>query len=316
MSKLTEPRSSEITDERHYLNRRTFLQGAALAATTTATALLYRALSPGRRPANAPAEPGSSTPGDLSAELTPFEDVTGYNNFYEFSTDKSSVAERSRGFVTEPWTVTVGGLVHKPGTFDLDDLLRLAPEEERVYRLRCVEAWSMVIPWLGFPLAALLNKVEPLGSASYVRFMTLYDPERMPGQRSRVLDWPYVEGLRLDEARHPLTLLSTGLYGRRLLPQNGAPLRLVVPWKYGFKSIKSIVHIALTSERPVNTWHMAVPREYGFYANVNPHVDHPRWSQATERRIGEWGRRDTLLFNGYADEVGHMYSNMDLTVEF
>jgi sulfoxide reductase catalytic subunit YedY len=247
----------------------------------------------------------------LGNPLNTFEQITNYNNFYEFTTDKEGVAALARDFKTSPWTVEIGGLVHKPRTFGLDDLLKFE-QEDRVYRLRCVEAWSMVIPWQGFPLARLLKEVEPMSTAKYVRFETLYDPEQLPGQNSDWYSWPYVEGLRVDEAMHNLTLLATGLYGKQLLPQSGAPVRLVVPWKYGFKSIKSIVKIDLVEEMPVSLWMAAAPNEYGFYANVNPDVDHPRWSQSSERRIGEWGRRPTLKFNGYADEVADLYTGMDL----
>jgi sulfoxide reductase catalytic subunit YedY len=317
-------KSNEITDEKLYLNRRNFIRGAALASTVTATALLYRGLTSSARRTESPAEtasvetikpPPEGVPIDGEA-LTPFEDITHYNNFYEFTTNKQAVAREARDFVTRPWTVSVEGLVNKPKVFDIDDLLKIAPPEERVYRMRCVEAWSMVIPWLGFPLAALLKQVEPNSSARYVEFTTLYDPERMPGQQDDFLDWPYREGLRLDEALHPLTLLAMGIYGKALLPQNGAPLRLVVPWKYGFKGIKSIVKIALVEEQPQTTWSSFAPREYGFYSNVNPAVDHPRWSQKRERRIGEFGQRDTLLFNGYADQVAHLYDAMDLSVHY
>lgn len=303
--------SREITAEKVYLNRRNFIRGGLLVGTAAATTLLYRRLA-------VPA--GSSAPSPVvSSRLTTeqgetptsFEDITTYNNFYEFSTSKDGVAPRARNFVTRPWTIEVTGMVNRPRTFDFDELLRLGVEE-RVYRFRCVEAWSMVIPWLGIPLGRLLDTVEPLGSATFVAFQTLFDPQRMPNQRTAVLDWPYVEGLRLDEARHPLTLLSTGLYGRDLLPQNGAPLRLVVPWKYGFKSIKSIVRIELTDRQPRTTWSDLAPDEYGFYSNVNPDVSHPRWSQSRERRIGEWGMRDTLPFNGYAGQVASLYQGMDL----
>lgn len=252
--------------------------------------------------------------------LTSYEKVTGYNNFYEFSTYKQAVAKRARQMKVRPWTVVVGGLVARPKIFDIDEIIRLAPLEERIYRMRCVEGWSMVIPWIGFPLKALLDKVEPLSTARYVEFESLYDPEVMPNQRQglwgSLLNWPYREGLRLDEAMHPLTILAVGLYGEMLLPQNGAPLRVVVPWKYGFKSAKSIVKITLRSDRPQTTWNLAQPREYGFYANVNPAVSHPRWSQQTERRIGEFWRRPTLLFNGYAEQVAHLYSGMDLKTNF
>ena len=249
-------------------------------------------------------------------KATSFQDITHYNNFYEFSTDKEAVAEAAAKFETTGWQVSVEGLVHKPKVFDLDDLLKISPPEERVYRMRCVEGWSMVIPWAGFSLSKLLDRVQPLGDAKYVAFETLLDAKRMPGQRSDVLDWPYVEGLRMDEAMHPLTLLASGLYGRALPPQDGAPIRLVIPWKYGFKGIKSIVKIKLVAMQPPTTWSMQAPNEYGFYANVNPQVDHPRWSQATEQRIGESGRRATLMFNGYAEQVAELYAGMDLRANF
>jgi sulfoxide reductase catalytic subunit YedY len=258
----------------------------------------------------------SATEDELGNELTSYQAVTNYNNYYEFSTDKEGIGEFAAGLVTDPWSVEVGGLVRNPQTYAVEDLISRFDQEERIYRLRCVEAWSMVIPWLGFPLAALLQEVEPLPEAKYVRFETLYDPEQMPGQNSPWYDWPYVEGLRVDEAMNDLTILSTGLYGKMLPPQNGAPLRLVVPWKYGFKSIKAIVKIDLVEEMPVSLWMDAAPNEYGFYANVNPNVPHPRWSQATERRIGEIGRRDTLMFNGYEEEVAHLYEGMDLSVNY
>lgn len=315
-------KSSEITDQKFYLNRRLFMRGAALAATTVATGALYRALNP-PPPVTRPGaqlaqvvkpapEDGASAAFTTNEKLTSFEDITNYNNFYEFSTDKRGVAAKAEGFVTRPWTVTVEGLVNRPKTFDLDDLLRLAPQEERIYRHRCVEGWSMVIPWVGFPLRKLLDQVEPDSRARYVAFETLLDPKRMPNQSTGVLGWPYVEGLRLDEAMHPLTILATGLYGGALPPQDGAPVRLVVPWKYGFKGIKSIVKIRLVEAQPDTTWNLEAPDEYGFYSNVNPHVNHPRWSQARERRIGEWGMRETLMFNGYAEQVGHLYEAMDL----
>jgi len=247
---------------------------------------------------------------------TPFRVVTNYNNFYEFTTSKERVSAVARNFVAKPWTVEVDGLVHNPKTFDLDEILKLSPPEERIYRMRCVEGWSMVIPWAGFSLSKLLKVVEPLGKAKYVAFETLLDPQRMPGQKTRVLDWPYVEGLRLDEALHPLTLLASGLYGKELPNANGAPLRLVVPWKYGFKGIKSIVRITLTETQPRTSWNESAPYEYGFYANVNPQVDHPRWSQATEQRLGKSGRQKTLMFNGYAEQVAHMYEGLDLRRNF
>jgi sulfoxide reductase catalytic subunit YedY len=320
IKKTDDIKSSEITDEKHFRNRRMFIRGAALAATATATGLLYRKLAtPNPQPPKTDVAQVDSVSGYVTPsgeKATSFEDITNYNNFYEFSTHKDEVAPLSKNFVTRPWTVEVGGMVHKPKTFDIDELIKLAPLEDRVYRFRCVEAWSMIIPWLGFPLKRLLDEVEPMGSAKYLAFTTLLDPRRMPNQRKNVLPWPYVEGLRLDEAMHPLTILAAGLYGKMLPPQNGAPIRLVVPWKYGFKSIKSIVKIALTDTQPPTTWNVAWPKAYGFYSNVNPDVSHPRYSQATERRIGEWGRRDTLIFNGYADQVAHLYSGMDLNVNY
>ena len=317
--------SREITPLNTYVNRRTFLRAGLAAGTALSTALTYRFLNrtgnvvaqtrklAGLVPASA-AQRGTGFA--LDEALTPLLSVTNYNNFYEFSTNKEAVAAAAARFVARPWTVTVEGLVHKPRVFDLDEVLRIGPPEERIYRMRCVEAWSMVVPWAGFSLSRLLELVEPMMSAKYVAFESLRDPQRMPGQKSRVLDWPYVEGLRLDEAMHPLTLLASGLYGMELPAQNGAPLRLLVPWKYGFKGIKSIVRITLTAEQPNTTWSSAAPDEYGFLANVNPNVPHPRWSQATEQRLGESGRRPTLLFNGYADQVGHLYAGLDLKRNF
>ncbi|MGB7923514.1 MAG: protein-methionine-sulfoxide reductase catalytic subunit MsrP [Pyrinomonadaceae bacterium] len=319
-------KSSEITDKNVYLNRRNFMRGAALAATATATGLVYRKLNPpppqtrpGVKIADVvkPAPEESAAKGFSTTEKpTSLEDITNYNNFYEFSTDKRGVAEEAQGFISRPWSVSVEGLVNKPKVYDLDDLLKLSPQEERIYRLRCVEGWSMVIPWVGFSLSKLLEQVEPTAQARYVAFETLYDPKRMPNQRSGVLDWPYVEGLRLDEAMHPLAILATGLYGEALPPQDGAPVRLVVPWKYGFKSIKSIVKIRLVDQQPPTTWNLYASREYGFYSNVNPNVNHPRWSQARERRIGEYGQRDTLMFNGYGEQVAQLYAGMDLKTYF
>ena len=309
--------SSEITPESLFLNRRNFIRAGLLAGTSLATGLTYRFFNPPPPPEIAAAELQNVTraaaPGDET--LNTFEEISNYNNFYEFSTGKTAVARKAANFITRPWTVEVGGLVHSPKTFDIDELLKL-DQEERIYRLRCVEAWSMVIPWVGFPLKKLLDKVQPLGSAKYVAFQTLYDPSQMQSSFSAGIDFPYVEGLRLDEAMHPLTILATGLYGKQVPNQNGAPIRLVVPWKYGFKSIKSIVKITLTDREPPTTWNIANPDEYGFYSNVNPDVDHPRWSQATERRIGEYSMRNTLLFNGYADEVAGMYAGMDLRKYF
>lgn len=298
--------SSEITPPEIYRERRRFMQGVgglALGATLGAlpTGAAAQALPAVRR--------GTVT---LDEARTPYRDVTTYNNFYEFGTGKDDPARHAGMLKIRPWTVTVEGAVRKPGTFDIDSLLKLAPLEERVYRMRCVEGWSMVIPWIGYPFNELIRRVEPTGSAKYVEFVTLHDPAQMPGQRSRVLDWPYVEGLRLDEAMHSLTLLTVGLYGEVLPKQNGAPVRLVVPWKYGFKSAKSIVKIRFVEKQPVSSWMAAAPREYGFYSNVNPQVDHPRWSQARERRIGEFRKRDTLMFNGYGEQVASLYRGMDL----
>ena len=319
-------KSSEITDQKVYQNRRLFMRGAILAGSAAATGWLYRKLNPPaavveQRPRIAglvtqPSDEAMRQGFKVGEPLTSFEDITNYNNFYEFSTEKRAVASAARGFITRPWTVEVGGLVNKPRIYDLDDLLKLAPPEERVYRHRCVEGWSMVIPWVGFPLAALLKQVDPLASARYVAFQTLQDPKRLPNQNTTVLDWPYVEGLRLDEAMNPLAILATGLYGGTMPPQDGAPIRLVVPWKYGFKSIKSIVKITLVADQPPATWNIQSPNEYGFYSNVNPGVDHPRWSQKTEHRIGEFTSRNTLLFNGYADQVGYLYQGMDLRANY
>jgi sulfoxide reductase catalytic subunit YedY len=303
--------ASEITDEAMYLGRRAFMVGAGAAALVPATALAAKD-QPAGQPLTATPHPDYRP----NEALTPWKDVTTYNNFYEFGVDKDDPARLGHTLKTRPWTVQVDGQVHKPKAFDVDELLRLFPLEERVYRLRCVEAWSMVIPWVGFPLGALLRRVEPTGRAKFVELTTLHAPEMLPGQRRGLfgfsLDWPYLEGLRLDEALHPLTLLAVGLYGRVLPNQNGAPIRLVVPWKYGFKSIKSIVRIRLVDEQPRTTWVKAGGGEYGFYANVNPEVSHPRWSQATERRIGEFRRRPTLMFNGYGDQVGSLYAGLDL----
>ncbi|ABU58730.1 MULTISPECIES: protein-methionine-sulfoxide reductase catalytic subunit MsrP [Roseiflexus] len=306
--------SSEITPEHIYRSRRRFLRGIG-ALTLAGLGVAACGDTANQTPALTPG-PVSRQTDERGDPLNTYEQITTYNNFYEFTTQKEGVAHLARNFRTSPWTVSIGGLVHKPQTIAIEDLLKRYPSEERIYRLRCVEGWSMVIPWLGFPLHKLLADVEPMANARYVRFETLYDPDQMPGQRDRWYAWPYVEGLRLDEAMHDLTILSTGLYGNVLLPQNGAPLRLVVPWKYGFKSIKSIVAIDLVAEQPTSLWMAAAPHEYGFYANVNPNVPHPRWSQATERRIGEFERRPTLLFNGYADQVAHLYAGMDLRVNY
>jgi methionine sulfoxide reductase catalytic subunit len=304
--------SSEITPEQVYLSRRAFMAGAGALA---AGALLAACGQAPATPAGPPPAVGQ-TADELGDPVNTYAQITTYNNFYEFSTDKEQPARMAAGFTTSPWQVAVGGLVGKPQTFGIEDLLKRFDQQERVYRLRCVEAWSMVIPWQGFPLGQLLRMVEPKAEARFVRFETLYDPERLPGQRDAYFAWPYVEGLRLDEAMHDLTLLATGLYGRQLTPQNGAPIRLVVPWKYGFKSIKSIVKIDLVDTLPTSLWMASSPNEYGFYANVNPDVPHPRWSQDSERRIGELGRRKTLPFNGYADEVAALYAGMDLSRDF
>ena len=286
--------SSEITPRALYLNRRQWLAAAGISVLA------------------APLAAAAQSPFDTDEAPTSLENITSYNNFYEFSTDKSEPAELAQSFKTSPWEIEIGGLCAKPGKLSFEDLIKPHTLEDRIYRMRCVEGWSMVIPWQGIALADVLKRFEPLGSAKYVAFESLADPAQMPGLASNILQWPYVEGLRLDEAMHPLTLLATGLYGEKLPPQNGAPLRLVVPWKYGFKGIKSIVKISFAADEPPCSWNRYAPNEYGFYSNVNPAVDHPRWSQATERRIGEFRRRDTLMFNGYADQVAQLYTGMDL----
>ena len=309
--KASDVRPSEITPKSVFLNRRSFIRSAS-------------ALGLGAIAAAAPfsAEAGSKLKGLVKGpfgtdeEPTPYAAVTSYNNFYEFGTGKDDPAENAKGFETRPWSVAVEGEVGKPGLYDFEDLIRPHRLEERVYRLRCVEAWSMVVPWVGIPLAEVVKRLEPTSRAKFVAFETLYDPKRMPGQRRSVLDWPYREGLRIDEAMNPLALLAVGLYGEELPGQNGAPIRLVTPWKYGFKSIKSIVRIRFSETMPPTSWNMASPNEYGFYANVNPDVGHPRWSQARERRIGDFLKRKTLKFNGYAEEVAHLYAGMDLTRNF
>ncbi|WP_224367718.1 protein-methionine-sulfoxide reductase catalytic subunit MsrP [Hyalangium versicolor] len=328
--KAPEPPSSEITPEKLYLRRREIIKNAGLFAGTAAVVGggLYLLGMKRTRPMDkfvpdagelvslAVSGNKGHGPYDTDEARTPYEDVTTYNNFYEFGLDKNDPARHSHTLKPRPWTVIIDGEVHKPQTVDIDQITSWFPLEERVYRMRCVEAWSMVIPWLGFPLGELIKRVEPTGKAKYVAFTTLMDPEQMPGQKRPVLDWPYVEGLRLDEALHPLTLMAVGLYGKTLPNQNGAPLRLVVPWKYGFKGIKSIVKITLTEQQPPTTWNLAKSNEYGFYANVNPEVDHPRWSQASERRVGEYRRRPTLPFNGYAEQVASLYAGMDLRENF
>jgi sulfoxide reductase catalytic subunit YedY len=330
---MPEPPSSEITTESLYLRRREFIKNAALTVGTAAAfgAGLTYLVGKGPPPdtpetkplaveaAGAPAAAAASpTPaaGPDGEEVTSYQAITTYNNYYELGLDKGDPAKNAGTLKPRPWTISIEGEVAKPQTVDIDKLLTWFPLEERVYRMRCVEAWSMVIPWSGFKLGDLLKRVEPTGNARFVEMVTLEDPVQLPGQRYPVLDWPYVEGLRLDEAMHPLTILAAGIYGRELPGQNGAPLRLVVPWKYGFKGVKSIVTIRLTATQPNTTWALAAPNEYGFYANVNPEVDHPRWSQATERRIGELARRKTLPFNGYAEEVAQLYAGMNLRRSF
>jgi sulfoxide reductase catalytic subunit YedY len=316
------PASSEITTERLYRERRTLIKlmasgaaGAAMASWASREAMAQELARPGKNPAL----PGrkSQVAGAVTMDkLTDYKDASGYNNFYEFGTDKADPAKNAGSLVTNPWTVEVEGLVKKPAKYAIEDLLKLSAQEERIYRLRCVEGWSMVIPWVGYSVAELIKKVEPLGSAKYVEFITLADPKTMPFVGSRVLEWPYTEALRMDEAMHPLAMLAFGMYGETMPKQNGAPLRLVVPWKYGFKSGKSIVKIRLTDKEPKTSWNKSAPQEYGFYSNVNPNVDHPRWSQASERRIGEDGlfakKRKTLMFNGYEAQVGQLYAGMDL----
>ncbi|WP_225784112.1 protein-methionine-sulfoxide reductase catalytic subunit MsrP [Xenophilus sp. Marseille-Q4582] len=325
-SSFSEPPASEITPRAAYESRREWLRwmaggaaGAALASWAGREALAQTSPASARpgKLAALPAQPSRVAGAQTLEKLTDYKDASSYNNFYEFGTDKGDPAKNAHTLKTRPWTVQVEGLVHKPGTFGIEDLLKLSPMEERIYRLRCVEGWSMVIPWVGYSLAELIKKVEPQGSAKYVEFLTLADPKTMPYIGSRILDWPYAEGLRMDEALHPLTLLAFGMYGEVLPNQNGAPVRLVVPWKYGFKSAKSIVKIRFVEKEPGTAWNRSAAQEYGFYSNVNPEVDHPRWSQATERRIGEPGglfakRRKTLMFNGYEAQVGQLYAGMDL----
>lgn len=314
---------SEITPEHVYLSRRQFMKTGALAMGALALAACGVKQEDPPAATSGSEDVSTSTPeqidsyvDELDDPANSFEDITNFNNYYEFTIDKENVAKLSKNFVTQPWNVEIGGLVRNPKVYTIEDVLSRFEAQDRIYRLRCVEGWSMVIPWLGFPLKDLLDEVEPTSDAKFVRFETLYDPEQMPGQNSRWYQWPYIEGLRIDEAMNDLALISTGLYGKELLPQSGAPLRLVVPWKYGFKSIKSIVKIDLVDEMPRSLWMAAAPHEYGFYANVNPNVDHPRWSQSSERRIGELGRRPTLMFNGYEEEVAHLYEGMDLRANY
>ena len=324
---FSHPIPSEVTPRRIYEERRDLIKlmaagaaGAALASWASRAALAQGAAA---RPGKLAALPGarSGVAGAVTMEkLTDYKDASSYNNFYEFGTDKADPASNAQSLQTSPWSVEVEGLVRKPGRYTLEDLLKLSAQEERIYRLRCVEGWSMVIPWVGYSLSELIKRVEPLGSAKFVEFVTLADPKTMPFVGTRVLDWPYAEGLRMDEAMHPLTLLTFGMYGEVLPKQNGAPVRLVVPWKYGFKSAKSLVKIRFTEKQPGTAWNKAASNEYGFYSNVNPNVDHPRWSQASERRIGEDGllskKRKTLMFNGYEAQVGQLYAGMDLKKNF
>lgn len=331
--------SSEITPEQVYLSRRKFMVGIgalALGAVTLSacgvdepvtestgstgdaqpTVELYPYKSPPTSTVAPTTQAQADTPNSTGEALTSLQDITGYVNYYEFTVAKDLVGERAKNFTTSPWTVQVGGLVNNPKTYDVDDMLKRFPQEERIYRLRCVEGWSMVIPWTGFPLASILKEVDPKSTAKYVRFESVYAPEQMPGQRDSYFPWPYIEGLRVDEAMNDLTLMVTGLYGKTLPNQNGAPLRIAVPWKYGFKSAKAIVKIDLVEEQPKSLWMASAPNEYGFYSNVNPERSHPRWSQASERRIGESGRRRTLKFNGYAEEVAYLYDGMDLIANY
>jgi len=304
--------SLKITPETLYTSRRRFIKSALK---TTAASFLLASCSP-KTNHDDQVETIDSLVDDQGFPATSVEDIISYTNYYEFSTGKTQSTKLAEAFITSPWAVNVDGYVNNPRVFDIDEIKNLFEQEERIYRMRCVEAWSMVIPWVGFPLKKLLDIVEPTSDAKYVRFETLYDTEQMPGQNNPSYPWPYIEGLRMDEAMHDLTLLSTGIYGKDLTPQNGAPIRLVVPWKYGFKSIKSIVRIDLVAEMPTSLWMAVGPTEYGFYANVNPTVDHPRWSQATERRIGQSGRFNTQLFNGYGEEVAYLYEGMDLKTSF
>ncbi len=307
--------SSEITPYSQYLSRRDFLKAAGIVTGSALLAACAPDVTESAVPENeaeVPSAPGKTD--ELGDPANSFKDITSYNNFYEFSTNKEAVAPLSKNFNPSPWTVEVHGMVNNPKTYGIEDLLGRFTQEERIYRLRCVEAWSMVIPWTGFPLASLLKEVEPTSDAKYVRFETVYRPEEMKGQGSSFYPWPYQEGLRIDEAMNDLAILATGLYGLPMPNQNGAPIRLVVPWKYGFKSIKSIVKIELTDKKPETLWNTVAPKEYGFYSNVNPDVSHPRWSQASERRIGDLGRRPTLMLNGYAEQVAHLYEGMDLSL--
>ena len=318
IKKPNDIKSSEITPRGLYMSRRQFIRAASATAISAGAMLngLDATFNVGEAGAGEKLGNLKKSTYSTSEKLNSLKDITSYNNFYELGVDKGDPAQNAKYLTTRPWTVAVEGEVKKPKTYDIDAIMKLAPLEERIYRLRCVEAWSMVIPWIGFPLSALINQVEPTGNAKFIQFVTLYDPKRMPGQQKSLfgnaLDWPYVEGLRMDEAMHPLAILSVGLYGEVLPSQNGAPVRLAVPWKYGFKSIKSIVKVRFVEKQPATAWSLQTPNEYGFYSNVNPEVDHPRWSQATERRIGDFLRRKTLMFNGYGEQVASLYKGMDL----
>ena len=309
--------SSEITPKKVYLNRRKFLAGTVISGAAAVAGMSLRELAEPTNVAHANTKIDGIQKSSFSTteKITPLKDVSNYNNYYEFSTDKYEPAKLAKDFKTQPWPVTIDGLVKKKQVLDVDTIMKMAAPEERIYRHRCVEGWSIVVPWVGFSLSELIKKAEPLPKATFVEFTTVLDPNHMPGQRTGVLEWPYVEGLRMDEAMHPLALLCFGMYGEALPNQDGAPLRIVVPWKYGFKSAKAIVRIHFTDKQPVNTWNKSAPNEYGFYSNVNPNVDHPRWSQAKERRLGEFFKRPTLMFNGY-DQVASLYSGMDLKKNF
>jgi methionine sulfoxide reductase catalytic subunit len=317
IKKTSDIKSSEITPKDVYLSRRKFLTGAAIAGAAAVAGVRMHELEAPSVVAQADSKIDGiqKSPFFTTEKITPYKDVTNYNNYYEFSTDKYEPAGLAKNLKTRPWTVTIDGHVKKKQVIDVDTIIKMAPPEERVYRHRCVEGWSIVVPWVGFSLSELIKRADPLPKAKFVEFTTLMDVRQMPGQRTSVLEWPYVEGLRMDEAMHPLALLCFGMYGEELPNQDGAPLRLVVPWKYGFKSIKAIVRIRFVDSQPLNTWNISAPREYGFYSNVNPNVDHPRWSQAKERRLGEFLKRPTLIFNGY-DQVASLYSGMDLKKNF
>jgi sulfoxide reductase catalytic subunit YedY len=317
IKKAVDTRSSEITSKSLYLNRRTFLAGAAIAGVAAATGVgLGEIVAPSTAAVAGNKIDGiNKSPLSTTETVTPYKDVTNYNNYYEFSTEKDEPAKLAKNFRTRPWKVKIDGLVDKKQELDVDTIIKMAPAEERIYRHRCVEGWSIVVPWVGFSLSELIKRVNPTSKAKFVEFTTVLDKTQMPGQQRNVLEWPYVEGLRMDEAMHPLALLCFGMYGEDLPNQDGAPLRIIVPWKYGFKSAKAIVRIRFTDKQPLNTWNISAPMEYGFYSNVNPKVDHPRWSQARERRLGEFSKRSTLMFNGY-DQVASLYNGMDLKKNF